>query len=585
MDTWTRRVFLAATLITGCTGKIGSGSTGTGNGTGTADPTGSPTTGTGGAGNTTVTGGTGTAGSTGTVTPPVDPTVCTPGVPTTSQLPRLTRSEFDNTTRDLLGIDVQPSSMLAPDTVGSVDQRAWDGFQTAADSLATQVMANATAKASVIPCTASGDGTACATQFIQQFGQRAFRRPLTTAEVARFQTIYTNRATITATGTFDEAAQLILKAFLLSPSFLTKAEMSEATPDGSGNFALNGYEMASRLSFMLWGSMPDATLFAAAAADQLGTSDAVLAQAQRMLKDPKARAKVADFHLHYALMGDATRWSEASHDSTMFPAFNVAMVPELQAEAQQFFDYITFTLGGTFQDLITKPVAFVNKDLAPIYGLDPTQFTTTLTLTNLDPTQRAGVFTHAGFLASYSSYNRTSPILRGAFLEKQILCRQIGSPPPNASTTPVPTDASLVTNRQRVTAQTSADACAGCHATIVNPPGFALEAYNSIGIAQTNELDTGAAIDSTADVLIGSTTAHVTGPVDLMAKIAASPEGQNCYAQRWVTYAYERDLTNQDVCTVQTLAAKMGQSSYTILSLVTDLTQSQSFRFRAKELP
>jgi hypothetical protein len=578
MDTCTRRMLVGVALLAGCTGKIGSGG-GTGVGvTGGAGTGSTMVMGTGGTG--TGTGGTGTGGTSA----PVDPSVCTPGVPTTSQLPRLTRTEFDNTTRDLLGIDVQPSSMLAPDTVGSVDQRAWDGFQTAADSLATQVMANPTAKSSVIPCTPSGDGTACAQQFISQFGQRAFRRPLTADELTRFQSIYTNRMTITATGAFDEAAQLILRAFLLSPSFLTKGEFSEAKPDGS-NFALSGYEMASRLSYMLWGSMPDATLFAAAAADQLGTPDAILAQAQRMLKDPKARAKVADFHMHYALMGDATRWSEASHDSTLFPAFNVAMVPELSAEAQQFFDYITFDQGGTFQDLITKPVAFVNKDLAPIYGLDPGQFGTTLALTNLDPTQRAGVFTHAGFLASYSSYNRTSPILRGAFLEKQILCRQIGSPPPNASTTPVPTDSNLVTNRQRVTAQTSPDACAGCHAPVVNPPGFALEAYNSIGVSQTTELDTGAPIDSTADVLIGSTTVHVTGPVDLMAKIAASPEGQTCYAQRWVTYAYERDLTNQDVCTVQTLAAKMGQSSYTILSLVTDLTQSQSFRYRAKELP
>src|ERR1041385_4431958 len=109
------------------------------------------------------------------------------------------------------------------------------------------------------------------------------------------------------------------------------------------------------------------------------------------------------------------------------------MGPTLSAEAAQFFDYVPFDPKGTFQDLITKPVAFVDKDLAPIYGLTSTS--TTLQMVNLDPTQRAGVFTHAGFLGSYSSYNRTSPILRGAFLEKQVLCRQIPAPPPDASTT------------------------------------------------------------------------------------------------------------------------------------------------------
>jgi hypothetical protein len=507
---------------------------------------------------------------------------CTQGVPVTSQLPRLTRSEFDNTTRDLLGINVQPSGMLAPDTVGSVDQRAWDGFQAAADALATEVMADPTAKAKVIGCTPTGDGTACAQTFIQQFGQRAFRRPLTAAEVSRFQTLYTNRAMITAGGTFDQAAQLIIKGFLLSPSFITKAEFSEAKPEGS-NFALDSYEMASRLSYTLWGSMPDDNLFAAAAAGQLSTPAEILAQAGRMLKDPKARAKVADFHERYALMGDATRWSEAAHDPAAFPAFKASMVPLLTDEAKRFFDYITFEQNGSFQDLLTKPVAFVNKDLAPLYGLDPSSLGTDLQLVNLDPAQRAGVFTHAGFLASYSSFDRSSPILRGAFLEKQVLCRQIPAPPPGAASTPLPTTGN--TNRERVAAQTSAAECAGCHATIVNPAGFALEAYDSVGAFQTVEKASGAAIDSTADVAIGTNTVHVNNAVELMGKIAASPEGQSCYAQRLVTYAFERDLAAEDACTVQTLAGKMAQNGYSILNVITDLTQTQSFRLRAKELP
>ena len=124
-----------------------------------------------------------------------------------------------------------------------------------------------------------------------------------------------------------------------------------------------------------------------------------------------------------------------------------------------------------------------------------------------------------------------------------------------------------------------------CHAPVVNPPGFALEAYDSIGAWQTTEKSGGAAIDSTADVAIGAKTVHVTGPVDLMTQIANSPEGQNCYAQRLVTFAYERSLTSQDVCTVQMLAGKMTTTGYNILALLTDLTQTQSFRYRVKELP
>ncbi len=579
MNSWAKTIIVGVALLAGCEGSIsGQNNAGSGASSGTGNSVGS---GTGnsissGTGNTTTTG----SGGSGT---PVDPTVCTPGIPATSQLPRLTRAEYDKTTRDLLGIDMQPSSMLAPDTLGSVDQRAWDGFKAAADSLAPQVLSNATAKAKVLPCTT--DNATCINQFVTAFGQKAFRRPLTTAEVSKFTALYTNRATLTQTGTFNDAVTLIIKAMLMSPSFITRAETSTATPDGN-SYALSSWEMASRLSYTLWGTMPDDMLFTAAQQNKLLAQTDILAQAQRMLQDPKARAKVAEFHAAYALQGDATRWSEAAHDPQLFPAFKTTMVPTLSSEAAKFFDYITFDMKGTFQDLITKPVAFVDKDLAPIYGLTSTS--TTLQMVNLDATQRAGVFTHAGFLASYSSYNRTSPILRGAFLEKQVLCRTIPAPPPDAAGTPLPAaSADLNTNRKQVAAQTevAGSACAGCHAPFVNPAGFALEAYDSIGQWQTTEKGTGAAIDSTADVAIGAQTAHVTGPVDFMTKIAASPEAQNCYAQRLVTFAYERELTNQDVCTVQQLAGKMNTSGYNIISLLTDLTQTQSFRYRVKELP
>ena len=244
------------------------------------------------------------------------------------------------------------------------------------------------------------------------------------------------------------------------------------------------------------------------------------------------------------------------------------------------------TLSSSSNTMFTSPVAFIDKDLAPIYGLSAASYGTTLSMVNLDTTQRAGVFTHAGFLASYSSYNRTSPILRGAFIEKQVLCRQIPAPPPDATSTPVPpASTDLDTNRKQVASQTSPAQCAGCHAPVVNPPGFTLENYDSIGTWQTAEKSTGTAIDSTADVAIGNNVVHVAGPVDLMTKIAASPEAQSCYAQRLVTFSYGRELTNQDVCTVQMMAGKMNTSGYNIIALLTDLTQTQSFRYRAKELP
>jgi hypothetical protein len=239
--------------------------------------------------------------------------------------------------------------------------------------------------------------------------------------------------------------------------------------------------------------------------NKLQTPADILTQAQRMVADPKARAKVADFHTAYALQGDGTRWSEAAHDPALFPAFKTAMVPTLTAEAAKFFDYITFDLKGTFQDLLTKPVGFIDKDLAPIYGMTSTS--TTLQQVDLDPNQRAGVFTHAGFLASYSSYNRTSPILRGAFLEKQVLCRQIPAPPPDAAGTALPpASADLNTNRKQVTAQTMGEQCSLCHQTYINPPGFIMENFDSVGTWQTKERTNGVALDTVVDMAIDGTT-------------------------------------------------------------------------------
>ncbi len=584
MYTWTRGMAVAATLLAGCSAKIDDpgatspgagapGSAGTGAGATTSVPGGGASPGAG-SGSTSGGSGNATAGG-GSVTP----VACVPGVAQTSQLPRLTRAQYDNTARDLLGIDAQPSTLLAPDTVGSVDQRAWDGYQAAADALATQVMANATAKTKVIGCTPTGDGAACARQLIETFGRRAFRRPLTPAEITRFETLYTTRAQITEKGTFDEAARVIIKALLLSPSFLTRAEIAEV-PEGS-NFVLNGYEVASRLSYMLWGSMPDEALFTAAAGGVLANAAGILTQAQRLLADPKARAKVGEFHQQYAHMGEGTRWAQINRDPAVYPKFNAAMTPLLSDETKRFFDSIVFEKGGTFRDLLTSPLGFVNATLAPLYGLDPAKYGAELQQVSLDPATRPGIFTRAGFLTSYSLYNRPSPILRGAFLQKEVLCMSIGAPPPGVEATPLPTTGK--TNRERVDAQTADAACAGCHHTLINPTGFALEAYDAIGSYQ--QTDGGQAIDTKANVIMGQTVVPVTGASDLMTQIANSPAAQRCYAQKWVQYAYERLPTNEDACTVDSLAGKLTQDGYTVVNLITDLTQSQSFRYRAKVSP
>lgn len=566
MSTWEHRVVIAATLLLGCQGNL-EGPAGNGSTPGLG-ASGGPGLGGGG---TAAGPGTGAQGN---------PNVCVPGVPGTSQLPRLTRTQYDNTIRDLLGLTSQPSTMLAPDTLGSVDQRAWDGYKLAAETLSAAALSDSTARAKAIPCTPSGDGAACAHQLVTEFGARAFRRPLTPEEVTRFEALFTNRAQLTATGSFEEAAQLIIEGFLKSPSFLMRAETSE-TAEGA-YFALNGYEIASRLSYLLWGSMPDDTLFEAARDGQLGSAEAILSQAQRMLQDPKAHGMVSAFHADYAHLGPGTRWQGYSRDPALYPAFKEALIPMLSQEAERLFDHVVFAKNGTFQDLLTTSTAFVNASLAPLYGLDASKYGADLTAVELDPAARPGVFTRAGFLAANSLFNRPSAILRGAFIQKQVLCREIGAPPPGAESTPQPTEG-LSTNRARTDAQTSGAACVACHHTLINPTGFALEGFDAIGAFQTAEKDTAAAIDTKATVAIGEANVDVTGAADLMQAIARSPEAQRCYAQKWVQYAYQRPSNSADACTVDNMATKLTKGGYTVANLITDLTQSQAFRYRALE--
>jgi hypothetical protein len=609
---------LAATVVSGCTGTIGPDTGGGPSGTGaTASSSGGNKTGSGaatgsggsGASNTssggsgasnTSSGGSGaggngsgagsgsssTGGSSGLDTP-----ACTPGIPATSQIPRLTNAQYDRTVRDLLGVtglaasgNAAPSSLLATDQSGSLSQLGWSAYQTVAQMIATQVMADPALKANFMKCTPAGDGSSCLHDTIVDFGRRAFRRALTADEVASFTTIVSQAPQITAGGTPDEVAQVLLDAFLVSPSFLQRSEISE-TGDAQGNYVLSGAEVASRLSYMLWGSMPDAVLDAAADQDQLQSKEQILAQAERMLKDPKARDMVSAFHRSYLLMGTNTRWDSASHDTSLFPGFNKALIPVVAAETERFFDDIVFDHAGSFQDFFTSTAGFVNAQTAPLYGLDPGAYGTDLTPVTLDAAERPGFLTRLGFLSSYSSFNRTSPILRGAFIMKQVLGFDPGAPPPDALNTPLPPQSgSLDTNRKQVDAQTSPAACTGCHQTYINPPGFALEAFNAVGQWQTTEAGTGAPIDTTGDVVIDDKSVHVTAPADLMAALASSVQAQRRYADLWVNFAYARTDNSIDACTVNELAAKITQGGYTVLNLIADLTQTDSFRVRATEV-
>ena len=517
------------------------------------------------------------------------PYPCTMGIPGTSQIPRLTNAQYDHTVRDLLGVvslkasgDAAPSSILATDQAGSLSSLGWSSYDSVAKLIAAQVMSDPASKSRFLKC-ATSEAT-CLHDTVVSFGRRAFRRPLFEAEVAAFDAVIAKGPKITKTGAPDEVAEALLYLFLISPSFIQRSEITEKS-DNAGHFELSSFEVASRLSYVLWGSAPDEVLNQAADKNELATAAQLRAQAERMLAMPQARDMVSSFHRSYLLMGTNTRWDTADRDPKLFPQFSKALVPVVSQETQKFFDYIVFEQKGTLADLLLSPIAFVNAATAPLYGLDPSKFGSELTKTDLDPAQRPGFLTRLGFLNAYSGYNRTSPILRGAFITKQVLAVPIGAPPPGAEATPLPSTADLDTNRKQVDQQTSAAACATCHHSFINPPGFAMEAFDAAGRLQTIEAATQAPLDTSAEAMIDGQAVHVAGPADLMARIATSNAARRSYAEKWVAYAYERPSNPNDTCVVDSLSQKLTTSGYNVLNLIADLTQTEAFTKRVVEVP
>ena len=555
------------------TGTGNSGVPGTGSGGAPASGSGGATPGSGGSG----TGATGPATGTGGVGGPVGPvTQCNPGIPGSSQVPRMTIAQYSTVIKDLLGTtmlagNVAPGSFLAPDSSSAMTDIAWNGYLTAAEKIAAEVMAGPN-KAKFISCDPAV-GT-CLADTIKAFGRKAFRRPLTSAE----QTSFMRLNTLTPKGTPAEVAEAVLFAFLASPSFISLPELAQDMEGSS--IKLNSYEVASRLSFLLWNSVPDDPLNTAADMNQLATKEQIKAQAIRMLQvKEKAAAVASSFHRYYADINPGSHWvNVTTHNATKFPNFTAATYTAAMAEIDAFFQDVVGN-AGTFKDLFTSPVGFVTKDTAALYGVTSTA--TTPTKTTLDAAKRPGFLTRLGFLSTFSHDDTSSPILRGAFISGRVLGIPTGTPDPSVLTMKPPAG-TYTTNRQAMEALTSPAACSSCHTALINPPGFVLERYNAVGAWQDKD-PLGGDINSTAEVVLSvspSIKKSVTTPAELMAEIASTPGAQRIYAQQWVAFATGRSPNTNDACVVESLATSLAGATYPITSMMADYTAADSFRLR-----
>ncbi|HET6586081.1 MAG TPA: DUF1592 domain-containing protein, partial [Nannocystaceae bacterium] len=341
---------------------------------------------------------------------------------------RLTHGQYDNSVRDLLGVDTKPSDAFLGDTSVqgftnnadnlTVTDRLARDYRRAAEQIATDLLADSTRLASVVGCDPAPDPEACAQSFIATFGRRVFRRPLDEAEAAAFFTIYQTGAGLYEGGTdFEQGIALVVEAFLQSPSFLYRVELGSPPADAE-LVALTGWEVTARLSYMMWNSTPDDALLAAAEAGELDTAAGIEEHARRLLADPRAADPVQDFHAQWLHMD---RYPNIQKDPDAFPDYDPASPASMAAETLEFFRATILDEPGTYADLMTSRTTYVDATLADIYGL-PGTFGPELTKVELDPATRSGFLTQPGFLAANAYLVETSPIHRGVFIQRQVLC-------------------------------------------------------------------------------------------------------------------------------------------------------------------
>ena len=452
-----------------------------------------------------------------------------------------------------------------------VTPTAAERYLTVAETLAAAATADLGA---LSPCLATATGASestCVETFIRDFGGRAFRRPLADAERAALGKLFSD-----ARGDGDTLAQAVavtLTGMLQSPYFLYRTEVSPPA-GGQPVAALSPFELASRLSYLLWGSMPDDALFAAAAANQLDGKDAIAAQTRRMLDDPRARAMVAGFDEQWL---DTARIASLQKDAASAPDFSPAIATAMKTETDMFVDDVVWSSGGSMMELFTAPRSFRNAILSTFYGASGGATGASFARVDLDPTRAAGLLTEGGMMAAIAHAADTDPTRRGKFVRTQLLCETIPPPPPDVMAVPTSPDANQTT-RQHAEAQRGSGSCGGCH-QFMDRIGFALEHFDAVG--RWRDTDNGQPVDASGEIVGTDVPGTFDGAVELGRRLASSAQVQRCVVTQWWRFANGRVEEAADACALEQLDQAFGDSGSRVRDLLMAITRSDGFGYRS----
>ena len=491
-------------------------------------------------------------------------------------LRRLTRFEYVNTVRDVFGSELALEELLPRDEVAlgfddqagtlSVSDLHVEGYLEAAESVAEWVVAEPARVAALGGC--SDSTPECARELVAVLSQRLERRPLAEAEIDSLLELFAGD--FSAAGINDGVANVI-SALLEDPHFLYRLERSAAESAQAGSLA-SPWLLASRLSFLLWGSGPDAALLERAAQGQLTSAADVEREARRLLDDVRARRGVLHFYTQWLNLSD---FAAVEKDRRRFPIWNDALQVNLGLETSRFIEGVLWDDDARFETLLTAPYTFANAALEDYYDL-PISAPDSEELQRIDfaaGTPRAGLLTQGSILSTQAKPDQTDPIHRGKFIRERFFCDVPPPPPPNLAVIP-PALVADQTTRARFEQHRTDPSCAGCHAYL-DPVGLVFEHYDAIGQYRATEAET--PIDASGYIQGSDVEGAIDGVPALTRRLTQSADVRHCVIKHWFRYAFGRGETDTDSCTLVKLDRTMQESDGNLRELLIALTQTAAF--------
>ncbi len=439
-------------------------------------------------------------------------------------------------------------------------------------------ISNSPARERIFICTpaSAADETACANRIFTNLTRRAYRRPATAADVEAPMSFY--REARKTGGDFDAGIRVGLARVLSSPSFLYRMEEDPAGLRAGAAHPVSDIELASRLSFFLWSSIPDQQLMNLATAGRLREPGVLAAQVRRMIADKRADALVSNFTGQWLQLRNLE--AKVSPDILMFPDFDDNIRKAFRKETEMLFAHI-LRENRSSMELLSADYTFVDERLAKHYGI-PGVYGSRFRQVKLTDPNRRGLLGHGSVLSLTSVATRTSPVFRGKYVLSTFLNTPPPPPPPNVPTLDDSNKeagaAVPKTVREQLERHRQNPACAGCH-RVIDPVGFALEQFNSVGQWRTSGPG-GSALD-TGGVLADGT--KVDGPIALRNAILSRPDAfANILTERLLTYALGRGVEASDMPVVRGITRRAAASNYRLSAIVQSIVESAPFQMRTK---